>query len=254
MCSRSFGIIENRVGPVLLKLMEELLIENIEEEVKATFKAAGYPDDDFDKWKNGDLAAKLKAGTDMGWQGRGSKSLSGHAFFCGFYSRKVILWMLLCTKCNICVATKTHGKTDDPEHKCTKNWNGSAKSMEANAVLMMYLHLYEKHKVHVVLVIADDDSSIKSKLRWNNKDYKANHGLQRAPQIVSRTGKSRPCPNLGKVPGNVPVPSFGADPNHRTKLVGKAVYSLARRSIKEEKLMMTEMHAYRLKRNYGFLV
>jgi hypothetical protein len=40
-------------------------------------------------------------------------------------------------------------------------------------------------------------------------------------------------------------PCFGADPNHRTKLVGKEVYELAR-TVKAQ-VTMTEMNAYRIK-------
>ena len=255
MGTRSFGIIETQLYPSLRRIMDEIVQENIEEEVAAQFKADGRPDEDLIKWKNKEepaIYAKVTAGTDMGWQGR-KQSLSGHAFFCGYHTRKVIHWKLLSRHCSICDHANKAG-CPARTHVCTKNWTGSSKSMESNAVLQMYLDLYNTHQVYVGVVIADDDSSIKAKLRWNNKDYKANYGLTRAPQIVSKTGVSRPRPNLGKIPGTIPTPLFGADPNHRTKLVGKQLYGICRRTVKDERLTMTEMDAYRLKRNYGYLV
>ena len=125
--------------------------------------------------------------------------------------------------------------------------------MECNAVLEMYIQLYRQQQVVLDLIVIDDDSSIRSKLKWNNEDHMKNHNTTTVPKVQSQAGLWPTRPNKGRIPGDIPEPTFGADPNHRTKLVGKEVYGLARRN-KSETYTMTEMDAYRLKRNYGYMI
>ena len=268
MNRRSFPTIEKRIAPVLVELFDEIVQENLINEVELTMKAKAFalaqPFDEakFNNWKQSldsnnniilepaDYPALKSASTDMGWQGRGSQSLSGHAFFVGHYTRKPIAWKLYSKRCTVCQRATTGVIR---VHDCSKNYDGSSKAMEANAVLEMYVHLYQQQHVRTELIIADDDSSIKAKLKWSNQDHMTNNNTTIVPKVLSKHGKLRTRPDKGGVPGDIPEPMFGADPNHRTKLVGKEAYGLARRT-KGEDLTMTEMDAYRIKRNYGYMV
>ena len=94
MSTRSFSIIEAQLHPALRKIMEEVVQTNIEDKVRAQFMLDGKTEEDFKNWKDqeGDTPtyAKVKAGTDMGWQGR-KQSLSGHAFFAGSPQERLLL-------------------------------------------------------------------------------------------------------------------------------------------------------------------
>ena len=87
----------------------------------------------------------------------------------------------------------------------------------------MYKELYKK-RVIVKRFVADDDSSIKAKLKWSNTDYKLNTGTTSAPKIINGNGNLVPRPNHGEVPRHMPEPSFVADPNHRRKTLAGVLY------------------------------
>ena len=267
MARRSFGDIEKRIAPAILELLEEIIQENLIKEVELTMRKETLAPDEakFDAWKqtlnsnNNTIDPAdyptVGASTDMGWQGRGTMSQSGHAVYVGHYTRKVIAWSLYSKRCSVC---QRHDKKKEPEaivpaHDCSQNYDGSSKAMESKAVLQMYIGLYRKKQVRVGLLICDDDSSIKAKLKWSNQDHMINNNTTIVPKVISKNGKIRTRPDKGGIPGDIPQPNFGADPNHRTKLVGKEVYGLARRA-KSDTYTMTEMDAYRIKHNYGYMV
>ena len=264
MDRRSFSTIEKRIAPVLVQLLEEILQENLEKEVRLVMeKAAPFDQIKFDNWKeavntnntNGDLLPAdypiLNAATDMGWQGR-KQSSSGHAFMVGHETRKVVAWALYSKRCGVCQRAKGRAVAVPP-HDCSKNYVGSSKAMEARAVLEMYVALYRSKQVKLGLIVSDDDTTMRSKLKWNNHDHMINFNTTITPTVTSKNGILRTRPDKGCIPVDMPQPLFGADPNHRTKLVGKQVYGLAKRK-KEDNFTMTEMDAYRIKHNYGYMV
>ena len=265
MARRSFITIEKRIAPVILELLEEIIQENLVKEVELTMRTAQpFVEAKFDKWKDANNNNNninrvdyptIGASTDMGWQNR-SMSQSGHAFFVGHHTRKVIAWTLYSKRCSVCQRNNNNNAGAAlivPAHDCTQNYEGSSKAMESQAVLEMYVGLYRTKNVRVGLLVCDDDSSIKSKLKWNNHDHMVNNNMTTLPKVMSKAGKLRTRPDKGGIPGDIPEPLFGADPNHRTKLVGKEVYGLARRT-KSTSYTMTEMDAYRIKHNYGYMV
>ena len=107
---RSFGIIEEYVGPVLQDVANELVYgKNLVEEVKHSL---GDQSDAkgtllFDLWREKrlpqELWPKITCGGDMGWQKRSSgnsySSLSGDACFIGQHTRKPVAWYVMGKAC-----------------------------------------------------------------------------------------------------------------------------------------------------------
>ena len=137
MSTRTFGIIEERIAPVVFSLYNSILVENLTEEVRMSF---GDNTNAFDLWKQAQDKrnnivlqplnyAKVCASFDMGWQKRGKQhnSPSGHAFLVGKHTRKPICGDIKSKLCSVCKAhTAKHGKdTVAPAHYCVKNYTGS---------------------------------------------------------------------------------------------------------------------------------
>ena len=183
MEKRSFSTIENAIGPSIQELAQEILLENLYEEVELIFD--NKTDDNgvplFELWKQKELPValwpKTKASADMGWQkrssGRAYASLSGHAFFCTSKTRKPIEMEVLAKSCRFCNCWKAKHDTAVPDHQCTANHEGSSGAMEPLAVLAMFKRLYDQHHVIVEYIIADDDSAIRSTMKWSHAGYTA---------------------------------------------------------------------------------
>lgn len=118
MESRSFTIIEERIGPYIARLTADILQErNLTEEVRRTVKQPN----DFELWKQAqqgllvldrDKYPTLRASYDMAWQQRNSgnkySSASGHALYMGGVTRKPISLAIKSKLCNVCAAV--HGR------------------------------------------------------------------------------------------------------------------------------------------------
>jgi hypothetical protein len=100
METRSFQLIEERISPNIWRLTEEILLENLTAEVKATIDPIN-----FGLWEQSlkedaafvlpkDKYPKMDASFDMGWQQKSSgnwyASPSGHVFLAGGSTRKPI--------------------------------------------------------------------------------------------------------------------------------------------------------------------
>ena len=114
-----------------------------------------------------------------------------------------------------------------PEHKCRKTWNGSSGAMEPVAMLNMLIELHNNYQVILECIVTDDDSSIKSKLKWSNKDWMTNNNSNDPPCVYAKdTGKRSVRPDYGRLPRNMPEPTFLADPNHRKKAWSNCLYAM----------------------------
>ena len=69
--------------------------------------------------------------------------LSGHATLIGEKTGKCINYSVMCKSCRICDTAKG-GKPKD--HQCSKNWSGSAKSMEPAMACEMLKDIQTKGK------------------------------------------------------------------------------------------------------------
>jgi hypothetical protein len=122
-------------------------------------------------------------------------------------------------KCAIC--TKNPNVTK--KHVCVKNYDGSAKSMEALALTKMLIRMPEEKGVSICTIITDDDSN--------------------------RRSKSRHVANGGILPMDVEEPQFRADPSHRKHVVARAIYNLS--SLPMKRSAVTKGLATHLKYCYG---
>ena len=107
----------------------------------------------------------------MGWSKRGNgwsyDSLNGYAAIIGFLSHKVLDFTTRNRQCYLC--DKGHKKHD---HDCRKNFEGSAKAMEASAgaQLVNESKILQEVDLHVRVVIGDEDSSTIAAIRKGTKN------------------------------------------------------------------------------------
>ncbi|XP_076086897.1 uncharacterized protein LOC143057475 [Mytilus galloprovincialis] len=99
--------------------------------------------------------------TDTCWQKKGSgrsyNSLSGVSTLIGKTTGKVVNHKVRISNCRICERAKGRGILPR-QHKCRKNWSGSAKGMEPDMVVEMLKELDEEG-VDISEVVGDDDST-----------------------------------------------------------------------------------------------
>ena len=98
--------------------------------------------------------------------------------------------------------------------------------MEAEMVLEMTIDAERKKRFLVGCIIADDDSSMRAKLRHSYEALQntvPGYVWPRAPP--NKEGKLGPkLRNTGKLPLHLPMPKFLADLTHRTKVVAKKFF------------------------------
>ncbi|CAG2221618.1 unnamed protein product [Mytilus edulis] len=103
----------------------------------------------------------------MGWQKRGSgrkyDSKSGVGTLIGDQTGKVVGRGIRSSDCRVC--TYWEGKNVEPqEHKCTRNWFGSAKGMEPDVGARLIEDIETKN-CQVSTVIMDDDTTTMARIR-----------------------------------------------------------------------------------------
>jgi hypothetical protein len=131
----TFTRIENEIAPMIIKIAEDCLRDNLVAEVESS--SEDHPEGfNFQRWKeallNDDatypeaLYPLVRAGTDMGWQQRrgAQDSLSGHAFLFGANTRLPLWWNVRHKGCRFCSYHK--GDSEVPVHNCQINHEGSA--------------------------------------------------------------------------------------------------------------------------------
>ena len=255
----SFTAIEERISPSIRELNKNILKENLFMEVEAVMRMDdnNFDETAFEAWKQAinddsiDMAnailPEVVVAADMGWQKRSSgrryDSNSGHAILVGKETR---LPIALCLKSKICRKCDT-GK---PHQVCFKNHNGSSKAMEPLAILDMVVALHDEHHVITKVIIADDDSSMKAKLKYSNADHLEVFGEY--PTVVNKNGEEKRRPNKGCLPKHLQQPIFLADPNHRKKTLKNALYTLEGKKVKE-RLTMTRCDVIRIGKNFAFM-
>jgi hypothetical protein len=277
MKSRSFTIIEDRLGPIIRKLCNDMLLDNLIDEARLSMEKSETLDaDDFKVWKDAltnksidlplDKKPKIEGSYDMAWQQKGSghqyNSKTGHGALIGRHTRKVIGLTIKCKVCNICIAwDKKHPEEEDGieagPHECWKNHNGSSGSMESAGAVELLVKLFDDYNAVVHLLCCDDDSSVRADCKWNNADYMAYHNTTSIPMVPITKGPNKgilqPRPNnVGKLPVHVPEPLFVADPNHRCKLLTGELIALDK-SRADLKCTMTRMDSTRIGKNFGYM-
>ena len=178
--------------------------------------------------KHKDVRVGITASTDMGWQKRSSghryDSPSGHMFFIGALTKKVIAFELFSKNCSICKCAKKKGRPVRV-HPCPKNFSESSKAMEAVGAhkIIESIYLQSKGALYCKEIIADDDSTMKAH-----------------------------CSHAKGLDKVIPEPKFLADPSHRCKVVAKPMYKLANAPKKTS--LVTKNDAKRIKFYYSYFI
>ena len=164
---------------------------------------------------------------DIGWNKRSSgnryDSLSGHALIIGCLCNKILNVVVSSKICRQCSVARENGE-EPTEHVCTQNYEGSSKAMEKDAALTLYKDIYNKSvkRIHLKVVVADDDSSIRALLKH-------------------RFNKPK-----GRLSEETNEPDWLADLSLRTEVVAKPIYQLAGLSNKIN--ICTKLDAMRIKK------
>ena len=267
--SKSFNRIESCIRPTIKKLSQQSIECALEEEIIETIKAEKPPRaricllEKLNKTPIEKEEIPLTICYDMGWNKRSSgtryDSVSGHGVMIGAYTKKVIGYKSMSKECSVCSnflkkmrikkndnLPETNEEPEDepkPEaHECTKNHQGSSKSMECEAILDLITEAFLERNFVVGTIVADDDTTMKRTLRHNYKEQVSRGVLDKKNWPKNKKGKPMAS---GKLPDLIPPPKFLADFNHRVKSVGRAVYELA--VMAKSKSMVDKNLAKRLK-------
>ena len=153
-------------------------------------------------------------------------SLSGHTLMIGCLSKKIITGIVSSNICRQC-SKEEENDTEPPQHVCSRNYNGSSKAMEVDAVLHLYIEIFERlsKMLYLKTIVADDDSSMRVLFKHQNNNTK------------------------DRLPEEMIEPEWLSDPSRRTKVVAKPIYQLA---ISSNKLSScTKLDAIRFKNTLG---
>ena len=239
-----FGTIEKKIRTTIKQLTNSSISIALDEEMRLTLEDNFEGEELMSKlndWKQKKLKNDHNGLTvcyDMGWNKRSTgtryDSISGQGIMIGARSGKVIDFRTISKKCGKCDrlrrALELGPNESVPDHDdCVKNHDGSSKSMECQALLMMGVAAPTRG-FHLGCVVADDDTTMKKIMRWNYKSMIENGKMKKEEHPVNKDGKKI---SSGDLPSHIPEPSFLADFNHRVKSVGKAIYELAMKSKKE---------------------
>lgn len=96
--------------------------------------------------------------------GTSYSSLSGMAAIIGQYTGKVLFVGVRNKYCVVCARAQSK-EISPKKHKCFKNWDQSASSMEADIIVEGFCSSVEMHGVRFKEFIADGDSSVHSEIR-----------------------------------------------------------------------------------------
>jgi hypothetical protein len=271
MESRSFGIVEERLSPILQQVGDDVLMENLVEEVRMSVSL-----DAFNLWKDAidteegnDLLSRseypvIDASYDMAWQQRNSgnryNSPSGHGLLVGGRTRKPIALCLKSKYCNYCKTWKKKPENEGiapPLHACCMNHDGSSSSMEPVACIEMVTDLHNNKLVNVGRICCDDDAGTRSMMKWSNADYMMNNNTTEIPKVPITKGKNKGAlqdrADCGRLPAQIPEPLFVADQNHRRKVFTGELIVLAAAKV-ADKATMTRMDSTRLGKNFGYMI
>ena len=82
------------------------------------------------------------------------------------YTKKVIWFKSMSKECLVCSNFEKKKKDKEelvnpPEHECTKNHEGSSKSMQCEAILKMVVEAFLEQEFMFRTIVADDDTTMK---------------------------------------------------------------------------------------------
>jgi hypothetical protein len=150
-------------------------------------------------------------------------------------------------------------------HRCPKNFEGSSKSMESKGAIDLLTQAWNAgskgNKYYVAALVGDDDSttravcqhSLQEKLDSGKFGNEKDFWPRRTVKQGKSKGKEVLVRDTGKLPLSVEIPPkrYYADPTHRLRVYGKAMFGLTKDKSVPVKERMKSFDAERMKRNLG---
>ena len=232
--------VQELIGKVIIGVGEEILEENLH--IECLLSPIG----------DGGRRA-LDVASDTRWDKRGSgrtyNSLSGCSVAFGLRSQLPIGIEAMSSVCIKC----TKG-TEHDEDTCPKNYDGSAKGMEASgaAKIACKLFLNENDKCYIAQLVTDDDSSVRKILTHSYQDLI--DALQWTVDDWPRygpDGKGKKKPDNGLLPLLHAAIKFLADKGHRNCGYSRVIFTEAQKS-KANGCGCTKIDAERMKRRMSW--
>jgi len=219
----------------------------------------------------------IRVGMDGAWQRRAigfgsGNSKSGHNFCVDLLTKKIVNAVVYSKQCTTCKRWKKSGKPV-PVHRCSKNFDGSAKSMEAEASIQHKVDLETKDTgVYIHTLCTDDDSSVRANTKYSHddiarRDYPDYHGRNKHITdwpYTETTVNGKTSRTYAKDTGHLPLQCYPihryiTDKNHRVRCIGKFLFSKELQSkakttppgkmSKEEALKLKKYAGYYLKQD-----
>ena len=268
------------IGCAQQEIADKCMVDNMKEEITLS-KEAGLP---TVVDPHGRKRQAVAASVDMGWQKRSSghryDSPSGVSLMIGAESKKIVQRHVCSKLCRVCdeakrLSKKTTKPSETPKdlsirpHRCSKNYEGSSKGMEAQAAVICVKNFYVAsattngcEAAFIDVTISDDDSST-----WANLQQSLTMLLeQRNKDLISQglpAETKKEWVDWPKTKRGVPKKDYGqftldelpsrqnlADPNHRAKVLGKHLYPLTSVPVSSGK-QITKATAERFKVNFN---
>ena len=136
------------------------------------------------------------------------------------------------------------------EHIFRKNYSGSSKSMEVQAILELTIQMWQEKNCCIGTIVSDDDTTMSLQLQHSYKEKVATGKMTNEQWPKTNNGNKKA--DNGRLPLHIPPPTFLADPNHRNKGVGKQLYAMANAARKISTI--DKQLAMRLKDDWGLFI
>ncbi len=115
-------------------------------------------------------------------------------------------------------------------HRCPRNYNGSAKSMEACGALSLITRTYNRGNECVSILVGDDDSTTRSNCKHSIKAVMQANGWTNKAEHWPKNAKGKYVADNGKLALHVrAIDKFLADPSHHGKSIGCTVYKVEKK-------------------------
>ena len=248
-CGISFGAwqkLEESLGMEIQEIAEQILDDNLQAELALS--------EELD-----DGGIRLECSFDTGWTGatnRNYNSPASIATLIGCKTKKIIAITVKAKVCGHCEKAERKG-VEAETHFCTKNHEGSSKSMEASSAVDLIVEMHARG-APVYTLVGDDDSTVDANIGWSFEEMQKQKDAgneEFADFEWPRDKNGKKMKSSGQLPLHfMQIHKKLADPTHRTKCATKKLFKAAGRSKKNNVEEMSKRCAMRIKTNFGYFV
>ena len=146
-------------------------------------------------------------------------------------------------RCQKCTLNILHSSIE-----CAQNINAHAKQFEAVGAVDFMTEIFNKHDSLLREKVTDDDSSIRSVLKHNNKELFLAKLIPEWPKYDNGSLK----PDNGKLLINHVPSNFFLDRNHRVRTIARELFTLGRKKLGD--CIGTTHNTERMKRNLSYAI